>query len=302
MGSCGCTAKEKDEDHISIVVTTFPIYDWIMELIKDNPAGIEVRMLLDSGVDLHSYQPTARDVMDIKNCDMFIYIGGESDEWAEEILDQTQNNQFIAVDLMDALGSRLKVEEMKEGMEAEEEEEEEYDEHIWLSLANAKICVEEICEGLLKLDEENSGYYQQNRDGYLAELDELDKAYRDTAVNGSRHTLVFGDRFPFRYLFDDCGIDYYAAFKGCSAESEASFETIAFLAGKVDELSLDSIIIIDGSDGKIAETIAENTESKNQKIVRIDSMQSCTMQDHQEGKTYLSIMKENLEVLKEVMN
>ena len=223
LGLCGCTAKEKDEDPISIVVTTFPIYDWIMELIKDDPAGMEVRMLLDNGVDLHNYQPTAKDVMDIKNCDMFIYIGGESDEWAEEVLDQTQDEEFVVIDLMDALAGRLKIEELKEGMEAEEEEEEEYDEHIWLSLANVKTCVEEIREGLMKLDQENSEHYQRNRDDYLAQLDELDKAYRETTENSGQHTLVFGDRFPFRYLFDEYGIDYYAAFKGCSTESETQY-------------------------------------------------------------------------------
>ncbi len=301
LGLCGCATREKDEDHISIVATTFPIYDWIMNLIKDNPAQMEVRMLLDNGVDLHSYQPTAKDVMDIENCDMFVFVGGESDEWTEDILDQMKDHQLVIISLMEKLDSRLKIEEAKEGMETEEEEEEEYDEHIWLSLVNAKACVEEICDGLMKLDEENSDYYRQNKESYLLQLDDLDRAYRETTAGSSYHTLVFGDRFPFRYLFDDYGIDYYAAFKGCSAESEASFDTIVFLAGKVDELGLKSIMIIDGSDGKIAETIAENTKNKDQKIVRIDSMQSSTMQDYLEGKNYLSIMQDNLDVLKEVM-
>ncbi|MBR0420488.1 MAG: zinc ABC transporter substrate-binding protein [Erysipelotrichaceae bacterium] len=304
MMICGCSNdQKKDDEHLKIVTTTFPLYDWVISLLKDNPAGIEITMLLDKGVDLHSYQPTAKDVMDIKNCNIFVYVGGESDEWVDDVFANNDNSSPIVIDMMDCLKSNLKVEELKEGMETEGEgEEDEYDEHIWLSLKNAMVCIEQICEKLIQLDADNKDYYLSNRDKYLSQLSDLDKEYVKTVSQAKNKTLIFGDRFPFRYLFDDYGIDYYAAFKGCSAESEASFETIVFLAGKADELNQKYIMIIDGSNGKIAATINENTQAKNLRIVSLDSLQSCTMEDHLKGKSYLSVMNDDLIVLKEVLN
>ncbi len=297
-----------DNNSLSIVTTIFPEYDWVKEILGDNPANAEVTMLLDNGVDLHSYQPTAEDIMKIATCDLFIYVGGESDEWVEDALNEATNKDMVVVNLLDVLGSDVKEEEIVDGMEAEEEEEEsedeegpEYDEHVWLSLKNAEKLCAHIKDALVSIDADNSTIYEENATAYIAKLKALDKSY-ESAVNASSvDTLLFGDRFPFRYLVDDYSLKYYAAFVGCSAETEASFETITFLSGKVDELSLHSIMTIEGGDRKIAETIKDNTSSKDQQILTLDSMQSTTSKDVKNGATYLGTMKSNLEILKEAL-
>ena len=278
-------------------------------------------MLLDNGVDLHSYQPTVKDILKISDCDMFIYVGGESDEWVEDALKEATNKDMVVINLLEVLGDSVKEEEMVEGMQESEHEHEdgdehdheyedehdheeceiEYDEHVWLSLRNAATLTEYISEELQKIDSKNAEEYKKNSDEYIAEINELDKQYKDVVSNGSLNTLLFGDRFPFRYLTDDYGLTYYAAFVGCSAETEASFETITFLSQKVDELSLHTVLTIEGADHRIAETIVQNTESKNQKILTMDSLQSLTSNDVNAGVTYLSVMEENLSVLKEAL-
>ena len=182
-----------------------------------------------------------------------------------------------------------------------EHEEKEYDEHVWLSLKNAQILCKAIAEALETVDPEHKDVYATNVDAYLEKLSSLDSQYQDAVANASQKTLLFGDRFPFRYLVDDYGLSYYAAFAGCSAESEASFETISFLAKKVDELGLKNIMTIENSDQKIAKTIRDNTKDKNQEILSLDSMQSTTSEDVKNGTTYLSVMESNLDVLKKAM-
>ena len=304
------TQTSSNDDTISIVTTIFPEYDWVMSILGDNPANAEVKMLLDNGVDLHSYQPTAEDIMTISTCDLFIYVGGESDSWVDDALAQSTNPDMVVINLLDVLGDSVKEEEVVEGMEAEEEEESadsdeeevEYDEHVWLSLKNAAILVDSISSAIQEIDADNADTYSANTTDYIAALNDLDALYEEAVAAGSVSTLVFGDRFPFRYLVDDYGLSYYAAFVGCSAESEASFETITFLAGKVDELSLNTVLTIEGTDHSIAETIVENTTTKDQQILSMDSMQSTTSEDVANGATYLSIMESNLEVLKEALN
>jgi zinc transport system substrate-binding protein len=298
------------EDSISIVTTIFPEYDWVNEILGDNPANAEVTMLLDNGVDLHSYQPTAEDILKVATCDLFIYVGGESDEWVEDALQEATNENMAVINLLDVLGDDVKEEEVVEGMEAEEEEEEgeegeeepEYDEHVWLSLRNSEKLCEAIRDAIIMIDPDNTAEYKENAENYIAELKNLDTEYKKVVNDGTADTLVFGDRFPFRYLVDDYNLSYYAAFVGCSAETEASFETIAFLAGKVDELSLKNIMTIEGADHRIAETIKNSTQSKDQNILTMDSMQSTTSKDVAGGASYLGIMKNNLEVLKEALN
>ncbi len=300
-------AAPDGEKSLSIVTTIFPEYDWVKEILGDNPANAEVTMLLDNGVDLHSYQPTAKDILKVATCDLFIYVGGESDEWVEDALKEATNKDMVVVNLLDALGSDVKEEEVVEGMEAEEEEEAEgeeepeYDEHVWLSLQDTEKLCEHIKDALVNLDAANASVYEENTSAYNAKLDALDKSYKEAVSSASVNTLLFGDRFPFRYLVDDYNLKYYAAFVGCSAETEASFETITFLAGKVDELSLSSIMTIENNDHKIAETIRDNTAAKDQKILTLDSMQSTTSDDVKNGATYLGIMQSNLEVLKEAL-
>ena len=478
----GCGKKnaaetgESDSNKLSVVTTIFPEYDWVKEILGDKADNAEVTMLLSNGVDLHSYQPTADDIVKISDCDLFVYVGGESDGWVESVLKNAANKKMKVINLLEMLGDSVKTEEIVEGMQedghdhghshdeqltendiedrtlsdfagawkslhpfllngdldkfcehrAEEDEDssttkdtywekykaswqcdaekisingdtitftyadgktvsaeytyagyqpkrndegmirsvryqfettsadapkyvqfndhghepdeaehfhiyfgndgfdalmsaktnpffvkdalsvedildelmghdhgEEKDEHVWLSLKNAKTLVGAIADALQELDPDNKDTYAANTSAYIEKLSALDGA--------ARKTVLFGDRFPFRYLVDDYGLSYYAAFAGCSAESEASFETVSFLAKKVDELKLPCVLTIEGKNHKIAETIVENTAEKNQKVLTMDSMQSTTSEDAANGTAYLSVMEQNLSVLKEAL-
>ena len=315
VGLSACSATSLNNDKLEIVTTIFPEYDWTREILGKNPANAEVTMLLDNGIDLHSYQPTAQDLIKISDCDLFIYVGGESDEWVERALEQSTNKDMVVINLLESLGDKVKEEEVKEGMQGEEEhdhdhedhgheeeeEEVEYDEHVWLSLKNASAICETIEKGIEKIDPANASTYKENLASYKAKLNSLDADYKAAVDASAIKTLVFGDRFPFRYMVDDYGLDYYAAFVGCSAETEASFETIVFLAGKVDELGLHSVLTIEGNDHRIAETVIANTTAKNQKILTMNSLQSTTSRDVTNGTSYLTVMTENLNILKEAL-
>lgn len=329
--STNTVSAAEENKNLQIVTTIFPEYDWVMNILGDNPANAEVTMLLDNGADLHSYQPSAADILKISTCDVFVYVGGESDEWVDDVLKEATNKDMIVINLMDELGNAVKEEEIIEGMEGHDHEHEhdeeedhehdhehededhdhehhheegevEYDEHVWLSLKNAAVLVASIADAIEKADAANAETYRANASAYIGKLNALDKEYSDMVSSASRNVVLFGDRFPFRYLTDDYGLIYYAAFVGCSAESEASFETIMFLAGKVDENSLPVVLTIEGKDHKIAETIISNTATKDQKILTLDSMQTTTMADVKNGTTYISVMESNFEVLKEALN
>ena len=299
----GPQAGSAADEKIRIVTTIFPEYDWVREILGDKADSAEITMLLDNGVDLHSYQPTADDIIKLSDCDLFVYVGGESDGWVEDALKSAANKDRKVINLLDVLGDSVKEEETVEGMQEEEEDHEkkEYDEHVWLSLKNAKTLVGAISAALQEIDPDNKDAYAANADAYGQKLSALDAEYQKAVSAGTYKTLLFGDRFPFRYLVDDYGLSYYAAFVGCSAESEASFETVSFLAKKVDEGKLPCVLTIEGKNHKIAETIVQNTAGKNQKILTMDSMQSTTSQDVANGTTYLSLMAKNLDVLKEAL-
>lgn len=474
-------ADNTDDGKLKVVTTIFPEYDWVKEIAGDEISNIDLTMLLDNGVDLHSYQPTSEDILKISDCDLFVYVGGESDSWVDDDLKNATNKDMQVINLLDVLKDSIKTEESMPGMQAEEghnhgyahfedsdvqdrtlsdwdgdwqsvypylqdgvldevmekkaesgektaeeykeyyengyktdvsqitidaenntmcfvkngvaskatyeykgyqiydyesgsrgvryffeatsgdadapkyvqfsdhgiapgkaehfhiyagndgfdalskemenwptyypadmsgkeiaedmleHEEKEYDEHVWLSLKNAQTLCKAIAEALETADPEHKDVYAANVDSYLEKLSSLDGQYQDAVANASQKTLLFGDRFPFRYMVDDYGLKYYAAFAGCSAESEASFETISFLAKKVDELGLKNIMTIENSDQKIAKTIHDNTKDKNQEILSLDSMQSTTSEDVKNGTTYLSVMESNLDVLKKAM-
>ena len=316
LGGCGKaasssapapSASQSGSKPLKIVTTIFPEYDWVREILGDKADHAEVTMLLDNGVDLHSYQPTADDIIKISDCDLFIYVGGESDGWVEDTLKEAANKDMQVINLLDVLGEQVKEEEVVEGMEAEEEESEdedepEYDEHVWLSLKNTETLCNAITDTLEEIDPANKDAYAANAASYLEKLAALDGEYQTVVDHATRKTVLFGDRFPFRYLVDDYGLSYYAAFAGCSAETEASFETISFLAGKVDELGLPCVLTIEGAQHKIAETIVQNSAAKNQSILTLDSMQSTTSADAANGTTYLSVMESNLDVLKQALN
>ena len=322
-------AKAKKSDKLKVVTTIFPEYDWAREIIGDKASNIELTLLLGNGVDLHSYQPSIQDIAKISTADIFIYVGGESDGWVKDALKNATNKKMKVINLLETLGDKVKAEEVKEGMQAEEEEEHEhhhhhdeeaeghhhhhhddddddeeeveYDEHVWLSLRNAKILSAEIASALYEKDSANAASYKANLSAYSAKLDAIDAKYAAAVKAGSKNTILFGDRFPFRYLVDDYGLDYFAAFVGCSAETEASFETVIFLSKKVDELGLNSVLKIESGDGKIARTIVQNTKKKNAKILTMDSIQSTTAKQAAAGTTYLKIMEDNLKVLEEAL-
>ena len=313
--------KKTDSQKLNIVTTIFPEYDWVRQLLGDKTDSADLTLLLGNGVDLHSYQPSIQDVAKISTADIFIYVGGESDGWVKDALKNARNKNMSVLNLMDILGDNVKEEEIVEGMEAEEEDDEdedehghhheegeehhhhhdeeevEYDEHVWLSLKNAKVICQAITDALCQKDGANSAVYKKNLSAYISQLDELDKAYSTAVKAASKNTLIFGDRFPFRYLVDDYYLNYYAAFVGCSAETEASFKTVIFLANKMDELDSNYIFKIESGDGKLAKTIIQNSSKKNAEILVLDSMQSVTAKQAV-NTTYLKIMNENLNVLK----
>lgn len=305
-------SNSEETKKLSIVTTIFPAYDWVKQVVGDNK-NVEISFLIDKGVDLHSYQASAADIAKITDSDLFVYVGGDSDDWAEDIIKENPNLNYI--NMVDSIGEAALAEELVEGMQDEEEHdneseehaneegeheegEEEIDEHVWLSIKNAETIVSAIEAKLAEMDPDNKAEYEKNANDYLAKLDELDKEYKDTLSSIQNKTIIVGDRFPFRYLVNEYGIKYYAAFKGCDAGSEASFETVKFLANKMDELNMTDIFIIDGSKGDLAKTIVDNTKDKNAKVLVLDSMQSTKSSDN---ASYLDIMKKNLEVLKEVL-
>ena len=290
---------------LRVVATIFPVYDWARQVVGDLP-GVELVWLQDTGVDLHSYQPSASDLLTLSSCDLFLYVGGESDSWVESALAEAVNPSQQPLNLLDVLGDKALPEELTEGMQADDheghdhdhEDEEAPDEHIWLSLRNASLLTGALADALGRLDPANADAYAANAAAYQAQLSDLDAKYQAAVEGASVSALLFGDRFPFRYLTDDYGLEVYAAFPGCSAETEASFETVAFLAGKVDQLGLPAVLTIEGSDQRVAQTIVQNTNGKDAALLRLDSMQGTSARDAAGGATYLSIMESNLEVLK----
>ena len=296
----GCDFSSDGKLHI--VCTIFPQYDWVREL-TEGADNVEVTLLEDSGADLHNFQPSAADKVSILNSDLFVYTGGESDDWARTLLENAEKD-VRSLDLIEALGERALTEEegIEESGEHDHEHEDEVDEHIWLSVQNAKALVSAIQEELCAVDEGNAALYQSNAASYLAELSALDEAFEKTVSSAKRSVLVFADRYPFRYLAHDYGLTCYAAFSGCSAESEASFATILALVKHVEENALPYVMVLENSTQGIAKQVIDNTKSKDQGILVLNSLQSVTREDIESGATYLGLMKEDLAVLKTALN
>lgn len=326
--ACNSDSEKKNSEQaanngkkISVVATIYPQYAWLKEILGNQADSLNLTLLVKNGMDLHSYKPSAADIATIAKADMIVYVGGESDKWIEKALEATPNEKRVQVNLLEALGDRVKAEEIVEGMQAEEEhehhhehaeehehleyeahaEEVENDEHVWLSLKNAEILVKKIAEAVANVDTAHAMEYHMNAALYIAKISALDAQYRAATDSAHFKTILFGDRFPFRYLVDDYGIKYFAAFVGCSAESEASFETVAFLAGKMDSLALPAIFTIDGSNGKIARAILDaSKKSKETPVLTLNSMQSIK-NSQMDSANYLDIMRENLEVIKKAL-
>jgi len=306
--------KNQDIAKLNIVCTIFPQYDWVRQIIGDKKDNFSLTLLLNNRIDLHNYQPSVDDIIKISNCDLFIYVGGESDEWVNTVLEQASNKNMIVINLLEILGDRAKHEDHDiEIMHTEDDEHHDlhhhddiddhghYDEHVWLSLRNAITFCPVIANALSSFDAENSGVYHNNMASYIGKLAVLDLEYQNAVKSSQLSTLLFADRFPFCYLVNDYNINYYAAFSGCSAETEASFETIIFLAKKLDELDLHAVMVTESADQSIARTVISSTSGKNQNILVLDAMQSVTSRDAENGITYISVMEKNLSVLKEAL-
>lgn len=312
---------------LRVITTTFPLYDWTRQILGKQLKDVELIQLQDNGVDLHSFQPTVRDIARIAQCDLFVYVGGESDEWVEAALRSKRNARRIALNLIKELGDAAREEKHLEGMEEHDHhhdekqdhhhdekhdhhhdakhdhdhDEHELDEHVWLSLRCASRLCQSIMESLCKLDGEHAAEYRANCKAYVAKVAQLDACFVKTVEKASQKNLLFADRFPFRYLAEDYGLTCFAAFSGCSAETEASFKTIAFLAGKVDELKLPAVMVLENRQHKIAETVVKTAKSKGVKIIAVDSLQSSTSRDAAKGKTYLVTMEKNLAAIREAL-
>ncbi len=339
----------------SIVCVTYPEYDWVMNILGDRASKFDVTLLQNNGTDLHSYQPSVKDIAKVSSCDMLVFVGGESDEWVENALKTAKNKNMVVVNMVEVLGDKVQEEKIVEGMEhhhdhdahGHEEDEHDHDahahedhdhdhdahghdddhdahdhdhdahghdhegeahehhhekdEHVWLSVKFAIELTKVLSEKIQSLDSANAASYKANTAAYVKQLSALDGEIEAVVKAASKKTILFGDRFPFRYFADDYKLTYYGAFAGCSAESEASFETIIFLANKVDEEGMKAVLTIEKSDEKIAKTIIKNTKSKNQEILAMDSLQSITKKDIKKGRNYLSAMQANLEVLKKAL-
>ena len=310
FSACSGGGNNTDDGKLKIVCTIFPLYDWAKRILGDEAENADLTLLLDSGTDLHSFQPTAADILTVTGCDLFIYVGGESDKWVEDIFSTTESGA-VKLNMMETLGETVVEEETVEGMEAEEEEEEEeehgiheteYDEHVWLSLKNAGVLCTAVKDALIRVDPSHAETYTKNCGNYRQDLAVLDSEYTEAVKVAARKVVLFADRFPFRYMVEDYGLNYYAAFSGCSAETEASFETIKYLADRADELELPVILVTETSDGSIAETVKSTSHNNDQQILVMNALQSVTADKLNSGITYLDTMKANLDVLKQALN
>lgn len=328
LSGCAKPVQMADKDENVILCTTFAAYDWVREILGDTDT-FTCRMLVDNGVDLHSYQPSAQDIMKIANCRMLVYVGGESDTWVSDALVESGNENIVAISLLDLVGNRALNEVELEGVEehhhhdhddedhdheaepadhAEGEadntdgqnaaEDDHYDEHVWLSLKNAIVCTETLADAITELDSDNAKQYVTNAKTYTGKLEALDDDYQTMRDAATQTTILVGDRFPFLYLAEDYDIHYFAAYSGCSADVEASVHTVTYLAEKLQEYKLQAIYVVDNGTDSLANTIAESAEMQS-KILHLSSMQSVTKDDIEKGCTYLSYMEENLQMLKQ---
>ena len=290
----GCARR--DDGKITVICTVFPIYDWVRNVVGDSDA-VEVKLLVSNGADLHSFQPSADDIISIRDAEVIVRVGGAADAFLNDILPECDKIKDVC--LMNSPGVTVR-ESLKESHSHTEGDGHFHasDEHIWLSLHNAKGAVNAICETLCELDGENTEKYRANSAAYTEKLSVLCDAYDEAMSKAQNKKIVFADRFPFIYMTEEYGIEHTAAFEGCSTESEASVETVIRLASRLDEWELDCIAVTESSDKRLAEAVINASSKKNAQILVFDSMQSVTNADISAGKTYVGIMESNLQALK----
>lgn len=315
LAGCGKDGQEQAAGEIApdgrpkiqVITTIFPPYDFVRQIGGDY---VEAEMLLKPGMEAHSYEPTPRDIIRITESDLFLYAGGESDVWVEELLEgnDTRVHAHSLLEWVEPLE-----EEAAEGMQSRGHdhdhdhkedagvhlEEGEYDEHVWTSPANAILIVEKIRDTFCAIDPDRAGIYEENARAYLEQLRRLDSDYRQVIGEAKRHTVIFGDRFPFLYLVKTYGLDYHAAFPGCSSETEPSAATIAFLTDEVRQDHIPVVFYLELSNAKVADAIAEVTGART---AMLHSCHTLTREEMQRGESYLSLMRQNLEQLKLALN
>ena len=302
----GCTVQRNpasDDGKLHVVTTIFAPYDFARQVGGDD---VSVTMLLRPGCEVHAYEPTPKDIIAIRNADVFIYVGGESDAWVQTVLEGVDNPDLRVVTLMDCV--ELLHEETVEGMQAErhghdhddeDEDEEELDEHVWTSPRNAARICRKLCDTFSAADSAHAAQYAQRCGDYVEQLDRLDAEFRDVVENAARKTMVFADRFPLRYFADAYGLDYYAAYPGCADAAEPSAATVAFLIDKVRTEGIPVVFTIELSNGKLADTICEATGAKK---LEFATCHNVTAQAFANGATYLQLMERNVQALREALN
>jgi len=310
LSFAGCGAQ-KDDGRIDIVCTVFPIYDWVRELVGEDSDTVSVSLIVKNGTDPHSYSPTPSDIVKISSCDILFYVGGESDLWVGDVLSGKVNENMKKAPLLELVKDRCLVlghdhSHSESGdIDSESDHNHEhsgenslYDEHIWLSLKNAAYIVHDISDTLSESIPERSEEIAKSAESYISKINALDSEYAEAVESSAKRPLIFADRFPFAYLTEDYGIEHYEAFSGCSADSEASFETVTLLASRLDELTLKHILILESSTEDLARTVIDASRGKSAEILRVDSMQSITEKDISAGADYLEIMRKNLAVIR----
>jgi len=302
FGVIGCKQKNtitrNTNGGLNVTTTNFPPFDFVRNIAGDK---VNLFMLLPPGAESHSFEPSPKDIITIKNSGIFIYGGGEGDIWVDRILESMNTSKMIIVRMMDAVD--VVEEEIVEGMEEEpaipgEEEETAYDEHIWTSPRNAILIIGAITEALCKADSANADFYRQNAAAYSNELVKLDAAFNDTVAGAKRKTIVFADRFPFRYFADAYGLTYFAAFPGCSTETEPSAGTVKFLIDKIRAEKIPVVFHIELSNERMADTISGETGAKK---LLFHACHNISKKDFEAGLGYLDLMRGNVENLREAL-
>lgn len=295
FGGCANARKQNksDDGKLNVITSNFPPYDFLREIGGDK---INLSMLISPGAESHSFEPTPQDIADVNSCDVFVYVGGKSDQWVGSLINSGDNKDMRVVTMMDCVEL---LDEPHDEDHDHGDEEEAKDEHVWTNPRNAVLIVEKLTETLGEADPENADYYRENADAYIEKLEAFDKEFSQTIENSERKTLVFGDRFPFNYLVTAYGLDYISAFPGCSTDTEASSADIAKIIDYVNENKIPVVFYLELSSGKTADTICEATGAKK---LLLHSCHNVSKEDFENGVTYLQLMESNLENIKEALN
>lgn len=303
---CNVVTDTQDNGRLKVVSTIFASYDFARQIAGDYA---EFYMLLKPGMEAHSYEPTPKDIIAIQECDVFVYVGGENDVWVDNILasmDTSEISVIKMIDLVDkyeeehieGMKEHVHTEECHDGHEHHDEHHEEWDEHVWTSPINAITICEKMTEVFCEKDDKNSDVYKINAENYIEELKELDACFDNIVENGKRNVLVFGDRFPLRYFVEEYNLEYFAAFPGCSSDTEASVATVIFLIDKIRTEEIPVVLKIELSSDSMARTIAEDTDTK---VMEFNTCHNLTKDEFEAGETYISLMYRNAKVLKEAL-